>query len=273
MEPLALGVIVPGDDPIASLDKVRSLGLSTCQMMCPSAEWGQPDRAAQFKAAARERGITLTCVFAHFPGESYTDIPTIHRTCGLVPRETRAERIEGMLRQSDVATALGAPVLAAHIGFIPEDRTSADYQEIVAAMQRICDHCARNGQKFALETGQETAEALLQFIHDVDRGNLGVNFDPANMLLYGSGRPLEAVRLLGRYLLGVHAKDGRWPTQPGTLGEETPLGEGEVDFPAFIATLKELGYTGPITIEREISGEQQIADIRRAITLLESLRK
>lgn len=272
MEALAVGVIVPGDDPIASLEKVRSLGLSTCQMMCPEAEWGQLPASEKFRSAARERGIAVTCIFAHFAGESYTDIPTIHRTCGLVPRDTRAERIVEMLRQSDTTCGLGVDVLAAHIGFVPEDRDSQGYRDLVAAMQRICDHCSRNGQRFALETGQESAGDLARFIQDVDRGNLGVNFDPANMLLYGAGRPLEAVRVLARYLIGVHAKDGRWPSQPGTLGEETPLGEGEVNFPAFIATLKELGYTGPITIEREISGEQQVRDIGRAIGLLDSLR-
>jgi sugar phosphate isomerase/epimerase len=112
----------------------------------------------------------------------------------------------------------------------------------------------------------------VRFIQDVGRENLGVNFDPANMLLYGSGEPIEALGLLGRYVMGAHAKDGTWPPRPGELGDEKPLGEGQVGIDRYVAKLKEIGYTGALTIEREISGPQQIEDIRRAIRLLESLR-
>jgi len=272
MEPLALGVIVPGDDPIASLDKVRSLGLPTCQMMAPPEEWRTPDRVQQIRQSLQERGVTISSMFCHFPGEVYTDIPTIQRVCGLVPRETRAERERMALAISDHARDLSLDTIAAHIGFVPDDHSDPEYRALVGVMQRLCDRCAGNGQRFALETGQEAAPALLQFIHDVGRDNLGVNFDPANMLLYGSGEPIEALGLLGRYVFGAHAKDGTWPARPGELGEEKPLGEGQVGVDRYVAKLKEIGYTGAITIEREISGPQQIEDIRRAIRLLESLR-
>jgi sugar phosphate isomerase/epimerase len=272
MEPLALGVIVPGDDPIASFDKVRSLGLSTCQIMAPPPEWRAPERVRQVQDGAKERGVTITLMFCHFPGEVYTDVPTIRRVCGLVPKETREERIAMTRAISDHARDLGLDTIAAHIGFVPEDHNDPEYRAIVTVMQTVCDYCAGNGQKFALETGQETAPAMLQFIRDVGRDNLGVNFDPANMILYGSGEPIEALGLLGRHVLGAHAKDGTWPKQPGTLGEEKPLGEGQVGIDRYVAKLKEVGYRGAITIEREISGPQQIEDIRRAIALLVRLR-
>src|SRR6266516_1030111 len=272
MEPLALGVIVPGDDPIASLDKVRSLGLPTCQIMAPPLPWRTPERVRQIQDALAERGITITSMFCHFPGEVYTDIPTIQRVVGLVPRGTREERVRMALGISDHARDLGLDTIAAHIGFVPEDHGDPQYRELVAVMQRLCDHCAGNRQRFALETGQETAPALLRFIQDVGRENLGVNFDPANMLLYGSGEPIEALGLLGRSVLGAHAKDGTWPARPGELGEEKPLGEGQVGIGRYVAKLKEVGYTGALTIEREIAGPQQLEDIRRAIRLLESLR-
>jgi sugar phosphate isomerase/epimerase len=272
MEPLALGVIVPGDDPVASLDKVRSLGLSTCQMLAPPAEWRSPERVEQLRDALGERGITITTMFCHFPGEVYTDVPTIRRVCGFVPAGTRDLRARMAREISDHARDLDLDVIAAHIGFIPENQDDPDYRAIVRLMQELCDHCGRNRQRFALETGQETAPALMQFIQHVGRDNLGVNFDPANMILYGSGEPIEALGVLGRYVYGAHAKDGTWPKQPGELGEEKPLGEGQVGIDRYVAKLKQIGYTGAITIEREISGPQQIEDIRRAIRLLESLR-
>jgi sugar phosphate isomerase/epimerase len=271
MEPLALGVIVPGDDPIASFEKVRSLGLPTCQIMAPPAAWRTPERVRQIQAGAAERGVAITLMFCHFPGEVYTDVPTIQRVCGLVPKDTRAERVRMTREISDHARDLGLDTIAAHIGFV-KDHDDPEYKALVAVMQEICDYCAGNHQQFALETGQETAPALLRFIQDVGRDNLKVNFDPANMILYGSGEPIEALGLLGPHVVGAHCKDGTWPKQAGELGEEKPLGEGQVGIDRYIAKLKEIGYTGALTIEREISGPQQMEDIRRAIRLLESLR-
>ncbi len=272
MEPLALGIIVPGDDPLASFDKVRSLGLSTCQIMAPPPEWRAPERVRQIREGQQERGVTITMMFCHFPGEVYTDIPTIQRVCGLVPKETRAARVQMTREISDHARDLGLDTIAAHIGFVPDDPNDPEYKAVVAVMQSICDHCRDNGQRFALETGQETAPALQRFIQAVGRDNLGVNFDPANMILYGSGEPIEALGLLGRFVFGAHCKDGNWPKQPGELGQEMPLGEGQVGMDRYLAKLKEIGYTGALTIEREISGPQQLEDIRRAIALLESLK-
>ncbi|HZO87356.1 MAG TPA: sugar phosphate isomerase/epimerase family protein [Chthonomonadaceae bacterium] len=273
LEPMAIGVIVGGGDPLAGIAKVKSLGLNNCQMGVPAPQWRSGEKLEQVRRALAEQAVTVTCVFCGFPGESYADIPTIRATVGLVPPSKRAERLQIARESSDAAQAIGAPVLAAHIGFVPDDRDHADYRGTLAAIQALCDHCAANGQKFALETGQETAETLLQFIQDVDRPNLGVNFDPANMMLYGSGDPIAALDLVGKYVIGVHCKDGDYPAKPGTLGHEYPLGEGKVGFPRFLQKLRDIGYTGPLTIEREISGEQQTRDIRAAIQRLEEWKR
>jgi sugar phosphate isomerase/epimerase len=143
------------------------------------------------------------------------------------------------------------------------------------ATREICDHCSKFGQALHLETGQEPADVLMRFLADAERDNLFINFDPANMILYGVGEPLPALERLGRYVRSVHCKDARWSTEPGvTWGQETPLGEGNVDFSEFLATLQRIGYRGPLTIEREIpqEPERQKAEIGRAVELLERLK-
>ena len=146
------------------------------------------------------------------------------------------------------------------------------YIEMRDLVRRLCDHCASHNQTFALETGQESAEALREFIANVDRPNLRVNFDPANMVMYGSGDPLEALGTVGKWVVTVHCKDGVGPSEPGQLGHETPLGDGQVDMERFVAKLREIGYQGPLIIEREIVGAAQRDDIRQAIGLLNRLR-
>src|SRR5260370_17677452 len=138
MEPLALGVIVPGEDPVASLDKVRSLGLPTCQMMAPPLEWRSPERVRQIQAALAERKIEITMMFCHFPGEVYSDIPTIQRVVGLVPRGTREERVRMALGISDHARDLGLDTIAAHIGFVPDDPATPEYRGRASVIHRLC---------------------------------------------------------------------------------------------------------------------------------------
>ncbi|HSV72742.1 MAG TPA: sugar phosphate isomerase/epimerase family protein [Chthonomonadales bacterium] len=268
---MAIGVFVHGD-PIAAIRKVKSLGLDNCQMLFPGPEWSTPEQVARLRAEMESAGVTVTCVFSGFPGESYADIPTIRDTVGLVPEGTRSARVDMSLEHAAFARAVGAPVLASHIGFVPDDHADPVYVAVVEAVRRICDRCAELGLRYALETGQERAPVLLQFLRDVDRPNLGVNFDPANMMLYGSGDPIEALGMVGEYVIGAHCKDGDYPTEPGTLGTEYPLGQGKVGFPRFIGKLKELGYRGPLTIEREIEGDQQTRDIVAAVAMLESIR-
>ena len=258
------------------LEVAYELGVHTIQLHAPAQATRTPEDADSFLARLSELGITLTAVFGGFEGESYADIPTVVRTVGLVPRETRAARTQEMKEIADFAQLLGCKVVGLHLGFIPHDSSDPLYAEVLQVTREICDHVRGNDQDLHLETGQESADGLLRFIQDVQRDNLFVNFDPANMILYGTGEPIEALRQIGRYVHSVHCKDGKWSARPGVdWGQEVPLGQGDVGMEQFIRTLDAIGYTGPLTIEREIpqEPERQKAEIGHAIRWLNELKQ
>lgn len=192
-------------------------------------------------------------------------------TLGLVPVDFRYARIKDVMAASDFAKKIGVENVATHVGFLPETPNTEEYHSLVCALRYLAQHIKNNGQYFLFETGQETPVTLRRTIEDIGMDNLGINLDPANLILYGKANPVDALDVFGKYVRDVHGKDGCYPTDGRNLGEEMPLGEGKVNFPAFIAKLKEIGYDGPITIEREISGEKQIEDIKKAKALLEEL--
>lgn len=258
-----------------SLPVAKELGVDTIQIHAPHQGNRTESHAKELKERVSAMGIEITAVFGGFEGESYADIPTTAATVGLVPPEPRAARLAEMKEISDYAKWVGCPVVALHVGYVPHDRSSQDYQDVVAVTKELCLHCKENGQSLHLETGQETAENLIHFIDDVGTENLFVNFDPANMILYGTGQPIEALKMLGDRVRSVHCKDATWSDKPGeTWGQEMPLGQGDVDMKAYLQTLKEIGYQGPLTIEREIpqEPERQKAEIQHASSLLIDLR-
>lgn len=272
---LAIGVITGFQKGAQdALSVVQDLGIPTVQIGYP-ANLDNEEGVQSIEAALAATGIKITTVFCGFPGESYADIPTVQETVGLVPESTRAERVEKTLQIAQFAHKIGVSRVAAHIGFVPEDHSDPRYGELVEVTRCICDDLKTRGQVFALETGQETAQGLKHFIEDVKVDNLRVNFDPANMILYGNDQPIPALDVLMPWIDGVHAKDGKWPTEEGQktgqLGEETPLGEGDVNMATWLKKLLDLGYRGPITIEREISGDKQKEDIRAGKKLLEDI--
>ena len=279
MEPLQVGLMfwtggVLGVDatPGEIAKSVASLGVTCGQLGVHGAAELTPAAAEKWRAALEHHQLEVVTAFLSFEGESYASIPICSQTVGYVPPGTRRERELRTYAVSDFAHSLGIPGVAAHIGCLPEDPSDPEHRAVLELLRRVCDHCAHNGQTFALETGQEPAAALLEFLRAVDRPNLGVNFDPANMILYGSGDPMEALRTLGEHVLTVHCKDGTWPATAGAWGQETPLGDGDVGMQRYVRTLREVGYAGPLVIEREIVGEEQRADIRQAIDLLNSIR-
>ena len=259
------------------LEVAQELKIPTVQVHAPHKQTRTKDAAEKFLKRCRDAGITVTVVFGGFEGESYADIPTTARTVGLVPEATRAARLQEMKEISDVAKVLGCDAVGLHIGFVPEEKAGGTYRNLLETTRSLLDHVSRNGQRLHLETGQETADHLLEFIADVGRDNLFINFDPANMILYGTGDPIEALKKVGKFVRSVHCKDAKWaPTgQRGKAwGTEVPLGEGDVGMEVYLRTLEDLGYTGPLTIEREIAHdrERQKADIGHAVRLLEQLR-
>ncbi len=264
-----------GRDPRETLKELKALGVRCGQMGIPG-EMDLTGAAKAWKRALEAENFTVVTVFCSYKGENYADIPTVQRTVGFIPPATRAEREARTKEVSDFAAELEAPGIAAHVGFVPEDSRDMDYIAVLEMVRRICDHCAKHKQTFALETGQEPAETLLNFFLEVNRDNLRINFDPANMILYGTGDPIEALGVLGGHVVTVHCKDGDWPPkgQPDALGEEKPLGQGAVGMDRFIAKLKEIGYKGPLNIEREAPDHQQrLRDIRMGVELLEKLRR
>ncbi|MGA2135114.1 MAG: sugar phosphate isomerase/epimerase family protein [Bryobacteraceae bacterium] len=271
---LEIGVMFwAGGDPYEIIRDVKGMEVRCGQLGIPG-DMRLPGAAPVWRNALRDEDFTLVTVFAAYNGESYADIPTVQRTVGFVPPATRAEREERTLAVSDFAAELGVAGIATHIGFVPEDRSSPDYAIVRDMVRRVCDHAAAHGQTFALETGQEPAGVLREFIADTERGNLRINFDPANMILYGTGDPIAALDILAAHVITVHCKDGDWPPRnsPGALGQEQPLGKGAVGMERFIQKLKEIGYKGPLTIEREVQDrELRRRDILMGAQLLRRL--
>jgi len=268
-KPLRLGLILGiGRDPDAAMSKVHELGLPTCQVFVDEIE---PEIAGRLRQALNKYQIEATSLVVDGPRREVWDFYEGPLTIGLVPRETRDARIAHIKKASDFAKLCGIAAVQTHCGFIPENPNDPVYKETVATMREVVGYCKRNGQNFRYETGQETPITLVRAIQDVGLDNQGVNFDLANLILYGKANPVDAIELLGPYVQGIHAKDGLWPTNPRDLGQEVPIGKGKVDFPRIIRRLKELNYRGAVTIEREISGPQQVEDVRAAKAYLEKL--
>jgi sugar phosphate isomerase/epimerase len=268
-KPLRLGLILGiGRDPDAAIAKVHELGLPTCQAFVDGIE---SELAGRLHQALDKYQIEATSLVVGGPGREVWDFYQGPLTIGLVPRETREARVAYIKKASDFAKQCGIAAVQTHCGFIPEDPNNPVYKETVTAMREVAEYCKRNGQNFRYETGQETPITLVRAIQDVGLDNQGVNFDLANLILYGKANPVDAIELLGPYVQGIHAKDGLWPTNPRELGQEVPIGKGKVDFQRIIMRLRELNYRGAVTIEREISGPQQMEDVRAAKAYLEKL--
>jgi sugar phosphate isomerase/epimerase len=273
LQPMAVGLIIqPSSGAEAAIARVHDLGMSNCFLSLD----GYLGKYS--KALAEEIGGLL---------EKYQVIPTaaevVHpeplvwdfahgpSTIGLVPRATRSARMDALQQTSDFAALLKIGQVQTHCGFIPEDPSNPLYDETVQAIRAVAEHCAGNGQMFLMETGQETPTTMARALKDVNRPNLGVGLDTANLILYGKANPVDAVDILGPHVRSMHAKDGRWPTDPMKLGEEVLIGTGLVDFEKVFTKLHKLGYTGAVTIERETSGPQQVADVRAEKVYLERI--
>lgn len=266
-----LGVVtnvVGKSTPETGIKAVHDLGLPTCQVHVGDAP---PSLAAPLKEALAKYNVEATAVMTLGPGRMVWDFYHGPQTIGLVPPDTRAARIDALKRASDLGKACGIGAVHTHCGFIPENPNDPLYPQAVEAIRDVTNHCRANGQLFLMETGQETPITMLRAIEDVALDNLAVNLDMANLILYGMGDPVAALDVIGKHVRGTHAKDGLYPTDPKKLGKEVAIGQGRVNFPEVFRRLHDLNYTGPITIEREISGPQQQADIRASMRFLQHL--
>jgi sugar phosphate isomerase/epimerase len=266
-----LGVVVDvigKHSPDEAIARVRAFGLSTCQVHVGLSPAGL---AEPLKAALAKYQVEATAAMTLGAGKMVWDFYDGPKTIGLVPPETRAARMDALKRASDLAVECDIKAVHTHCGFIPEDPNSVNYPDVVTAIREVAGHCKANGQTFLMESGQETPVTLLRAILDTKADNIGVNLDTANLILYGKGDPVGALDVIGKYVRGLHAKDGLYPTDPRRLGQEVPIGQGRVNFAAVIRKLHLLEYADPITIEREISGSRQEEDIRASVTYLKNL--
>lgn len=273
LKPMALGLMIqPASGAEAAIARVKELGLPTC-FLSLDGYIGKfnASLASEMRGLLDKYGVTATSAEVVGPGRLVWDFLDGPSTIGLVPPATRAARIDALKQTSDFAKLLSIGRVQTHCGFLPENPRDPLYGEAVEAIRTVADHCAGNGQDFLMETGQETPTTLKRAIVDVNRPNLGVGLDTANLILYGKANPVDAVDMIGLHVKSVHAKDGKWPTDPMKLGEEVLIGAGNVDFLKVFRKLHQLGYSGAITIEREISGPQQIEDVKKEKAYLEGV--
>lgn len=272
MTKLRLGVIVPLESgPMEEMKKVSEFGFPTCQVSCWNPDLLTREVANDLRISAEQNNVEITTIWTGLPGTYVWDFLEGPATIGLVPFDTREIRLAALKKGASFAKMVGVESITTHVGFIPENPQDSLYVSLVPLLKEISQFCSENSESFWFESGQETPVTLLRTIQDVGADNLGINLDPANLIMYGKANPVDALDVIGRYVRGVHAKDGEYPTDGRRLGMEKPLGQGKVNFPALIPKLKSCGFDGALTIEREIAGPQQIKDIESAKAILEPL--
>lgn len=273
LKPMDVGLLIAlSGDPEERLRRVRDLGFSNCFLSLDGYLGHFTDElAAQIRGLLQKYQLVATAVEVVHPPPLVWDFQHGPSTIGLVPPATRAARIDALRQVSDFAVHLDIEQVQTHCGFIPEDPANPLYEQTVEAIRTVAQHCLGNGQYFLMETGQETPTTMARMLRDVGMQNLAVGLDTANLILYGKANPVDAVDILGAHVRSIHAKDGRWPTDPDKLGEEVLIGTGLVDFRQVFTKLRKLGYAGAVTIERETSGPQQIKDVRAEKTYLEGI--
>src|SRR5262245_26642362 len=273
IEPLAIGVC-SWSLQVKNVPELKGfldqLGIDVVQIACGDPHHASWDEGDGMPAAARAAGFRMTGTMLGFPGEDYTTPAHIQKTGGFGDPALRAERLKILEWGLERTKALGLSDIMFHGGFIPEPN-DAYRKPVLDTLAKASEMAKTHGITIALETGQETADLLRRTLDDLKCQNVKVNFDPANMLLYDMGDPIRAVELLGPEIRSVHVKDAKRPTTPGTWGEEVPLGQGEVDIRRFVRTLKQVGYTGPLVVEREVG--DQAARLRDVAHGLDFLRE
>jgi sugar phosphate isomerase/epimerase len=273
--PMELGLLIkPSPDAEAKIKLVHDLGFKTCFLSLDGyIGHFTPALSKQFADLLDKYQVIATTAEVVYPQPLKWNFVEGPATIGLVPPEYRKARLDALKQCSDFAKTLGIGRVQTHCGFIPEDPKDVLYEPTVEAIREITQHCAANGQSFLMETGQETPTTMLRMLKDVNNPALGVGLDTANLILYGKANPVDALKVLGPHVQAMHAKDGKWPTDPDKLGQEVQIGKGEVDFPKVLSMLHAIGYKGAVTIERETSGPQQVEDVKAEKQYLESILK
>lgn len=271
---MRIGVLIvyrKGTDIDAEFKKARDLDLDCAQICCWDVSVMTDESAEAIKAASAKYGIEVTTLWCGYCGPTIWNFIEGPNTLGLVPPEWRAIRLMDLMKGSEFAEKLGVNKMATHVGFLPENPNDPNYIATIHALKSLCMRMAPRGQSFLFETGQETPTTLVRAIEDIGLPNVGINLDTANLILYGKARTADAVDIFGKYVMDTHIKDGLFPTCGRELGKETRLGDGLADIATVVKKLNAVNYAGTYIIEREISGDQQIADIIHARDILRAL--
>ncbi len=248
--------------------EMKEMGLDCCQITVWDPKLYTDENAKKINDAAAETGFEVTCLWTGYTGPCEWNFTAGPDTIGLVPRAYRAHRLKELIEGSLFAEKIGVKDIATHVGFIPENPSDTNYNELVASIRWLCNDLKKRGQNFLFETGQETPVTMLRTIEDLGVDNAFINFDTANIMLYGKGNPTDSVRIFGKYVRNTHIKDGFYPTDGKELGAQVRIGEGMVDFGSVCRVLEDCNYPGPYIIEREISGPQQKTDILDAVAYI-----
>ncbi len=269
-----IGVLIgynSNTDITAEFQKAADMGLKCCQLCGRDQKAYTDENVQKVLAASIEKDIEITAIWAAWSGPQEWNFYGGPATLGIVPPAYRELRMRELYASADFAYKLGVTDVITHVGFIPENPFDPDFNGTVCALRAFAQYLKARGQYFLFESGQETPVTMLRTIEEIGTDNLGVNFDTANLILYGKASSVDALDVIGQFVRNTHCKDGFYPTTGKNLGREVALGEGKADFPKIVKKLKELNYTGPYVIEREISGEQQVKDIIRARDFISSL--
>ena len=249
------------------VDKVKRTGVGRVQIaLDPLRE--APQKWIPLARLLAANGMGIVSGMFGCLGEDYSSLDSIRLTGGIAPDHTWEENWKNIQATAALAHVLGLKLVTFHAGFLPHRQTDKNFSKMLIRLGEVADIFEHADIILGLESGQETAPVLAKLLKKLGRKNVGVNFDPANMILYGKGDPIEALGVLGDWIRQVHVKDARPTKVPGTWGEEVPAGKGKVDWPAFFATLARLKFAGPIVIERE-AGTQRVEDVRVAKAVVE----
>ena len=245
----------------------RAIGVHSVQLaLTPYAD--EPGKLEQAVAILARGGIAVRSGMLSTIGEDYSTLESIRRTGGLRPDGHWKENLARARTVAGLAKKIGVTLVSFHAGFLPETRASDERRSMIHRLRDVVDAFAAEGARVALETGQERAPILLEVLDELERPACGVNFDPANMILYGMGDPVAALALLAPRVLQIHVKDAKKTSTPGSWGEEVPAGSGEVDWPAFFDVVRERRIDVDLMIERE-AGDDRVGDMRAARGLVE----
>ena len=244
--------------------KVQGCGLTSVQLALDPIREGYWD-AVTTQRILRDARITIASGMIGMFGEDYSTIESIQKTGGVAPDQHWPQNLHAAQASARIASDLGIRLVTLHAGFLPDERTDPRYGTMIERLRALADTFAEHGIAVALETGQETAATLETVLSEL--ADVGVNFDPANMLLYGSGDPIDSIERLWAWVRQVHIKDARTSRVSGEWGQEVRAGEGEVDWIEFFRVLEARVPECDLMIERE-AGLERIEDVRAASDLI-----